>query len=32
MTRDAPAVRQQAFGARLVWWGQTPDLGDVVSH
>jgi len=32
MTRDAPAVRKQAFSARLVWLGQILDLCDLVSH
>ena len=29
---SAPAIRKQAFGARLVWLVQTLDLCDLVSH
>jgi hypothetical protein len=32
MTYDAPTVWKQAFGARLVWLVQTPDLCDLVLH
>jgi hypothetical protein len=32
ITHDAPAVRKQAFSARLVWLVQALDLCDLVSH